>query len=523
LATAPLIYALPSSFAPDTLVALDWPDTTIVPEGRERLARVYLDTFDWRFFAAGEVLEALVHPGAGAELVLRRLGTGEVLGTQRVAGLPRFAEDLTYGAVGTRLAGVLGVRALLPLVRLEADRLRFSLRDGEDKTVLRLEYQRERHAGKTLAPRLQVLPVRGYVRARKAVLRALAGLGGVVPAPEDPLFAASALAGRVPGDYRSKLELALDPNQRADVAGRTVLRALFTGLERNEAGVRADWDSEFLHDFRVAVRRTRSFLSQVKGVFPSQRVDRFGREFAWLQGLTGPTRDMDVYLLAFDGFKAELPGEQGEDLEPFRAFLRRHKAAEHGRLIQGLDSSRYTRLKRDWRAFLAAAPPVSSTLDHAMEPIRVVASRRIRRMERRALDEGRAIGPDSPAEALHELRKTCKKLRYLMEFFRSLYPREAIAGLIKELKRLQDNLGEFQDLQVQQEALARFIEAMRAEAALPAPTEAAMHRLMSVLHGRQLDARAEFAERFAQFDSPGNRKRFKALFGKAVGPAMAAA
>ena len=48
--------------------------------------------------------------------------------------------------------------------------------------------------------------------------------------------------------------------------GRT--RSLQT-LRINEDGVRKDLDSEFLHDFRVAVRRTRSALSQIKGVFPA--------------------------------------------------------------------------------------------------------------------------------------------------------------------------------------------------------------------------------------------------------------
>jgi len=52
------------------------------------------------------------------------------------------------------------------------------------------------------------------------------------------------------------------------------------------------------------------------------------------------------------------------------------------------------------------------------------------------------------AEKLHEPGKTCKKLRYLMEFFQGLYPVTKIGELILVLKGLQDKLGAFNDLYV---------------------------------------------------------------------------
>ena len=65
------------------------------------------------------------------------------------------------------------------------------------------------------------------------------------------------------------------------------------------------------------------------------------------------------------------------------------------------------------------------------------------------MTQGRAITDGSPPEEYHELRKTCKKLRYLVEFFRSLFPRREMGRVITALKLLQDNLGEYQDLYVQ--------------------------------------------------------------------------
>ena len=52
---------------------------------------------------------------------------------------------------------------------------------------------------------------------------------------------------------------------------------------------------------------------------------------------------------------------------------------------------------------------------------------------------GTAIDDDTPAEDLHELRKVGKELRYLLEFFASLYPAEVVKPLVKSLKGLQDH------------------------------------------------------------------------------------
>jgi CHAD domain-containing protein len=128
------------------------------------------------------------------------------------------------------------------------------------------------------------------------------------------------------------------------------------------------------------------------------------------------------------------------------------------------------------------------------------------------LEDGRAVRPASPPRALHEVRIACKKLRYLMEFFRSLFPAEAIAPLIKALKAFQDNLGEHQDLAVQQDQLRGFERAMAREGTLPAETRAAMEELVEHLATRQAEVRRQFAERFAGFSGAETRAAFRALF-----------
>ena len=219
---------------------------------------------------------------------------------------------------------------------------------------------------------------------------------------------------------------------------------------RTSTGAIADVDSEFLHDLRVAVRRTRSAQRQLRGVFPPEPLGHFREEFRWLQQATGPTRDLDVYLLGFDDLVAGLDDERRSDLAPLRTLLRRRRAAERRRMVRALRSPRFTALLEAWRAFLdgLSALPVDDRPD-AARPIADLAAERIRRTYRRMVEQGRAIDDASPAEALHELRKLGKELRYLLEFFAALFPVEVVKPMVADLKGLQDVLGRFYDREVQ--------------------------------------------------------------------------
>ncbi|MFQ5660808.1 MAG: CHAD domain-containing protein [Gammaproteobacteria bacterium] len=302
-----------------------------------------------------------------------------------------------------------------------------------------------------------------------------------------------------------------DPFQRADVTIKQILYDLLGVMEQNEEGILQDSDPEYLHDFRVAIRRTRSLLGQIEGVLPERRITRFGRDFSWLGNITGPCRDMDVYLISFDAYQSSLPASKRGDLGPLQEYLYRHKEREHKRLTKALATKRYQKLKHDWRDFLKRPPVRVSKLPHAGRPVIHVASERIWRVYRKAIKQGRDIGPGSPAIKLHELRKTCKKLRYLNEFFQFLYPEREIRALIESLKTLQDNLGEFQDLQVQQGSLRTFALEMERETGISSETRHAMEILVFRLEQRKQRVRVNFAQRFNRFASTANHGLYRKI------------
>ena len=118
---------------------------------------------------------------------------------------------------------------------------------------------------------------------------------------------------------------------------------------------------------------------------------------------------------------------------------------------------------------------------------------------------------DIDSEFLHDLRKRCKELRYLVEMFGSLHDPGQRSQAVRELKALQDCLGEFQDTQVQQEEIRAFAAQMMEERAAPATTLLAMGEIAAGLAARQRQARIEFAGRFHAFASKPSQNRINAL------------
>ncbi|MEA2223840.1 MAG: hypothetical protein QOH83_2216, partial [Solirubrobacteraceae bacterium] len=131
---------------------------------------------------------------------------------------------------------------------------------------------------------------------------------------------------------------------------------------------------------------------------------------------------------------------------------------------------------------------------------------------RRMVRMGGAIDADSPPEALHELRKKGKELRYLLEFFAPIFPSEVVRPMVTTLKGLQDVLGRFQDREVQADLLRSLGDDV---AALEggAPALMAMGVLVQRLLADQAAARAEFSESFAAFAAKPQREVVAETFG----------
>ncbi|MEO0420923.1 MAG: CHAD domain-containing protein [Pseudomonadota bacterium] len=513
-------YALPEDFA-----AADIADTlcqrfALRDLGAQRWVVCYFDTFDWRLFNQGYVLEEHRN-GSSNHLHWRCLENGAPDRVLPNARMPHFAHELPVGAFRERLSGFTEPRALLPqvIVHTQAHTLNFENDDG--KTLARLTFETgsladadHTKAAPVVARRLRLQPLRGYEASCKALSREVKRLG-LRLAEHDLMVEALAFSGRRPACYVVRPRVHLAPEARTDEAARQLLSAFFGVMQCNLPGVRARTDPEFLHDFRTSLRRARALLSELDGVFPKRTLERYRRDLKWLGEITGDARDLDVLVLSLDDY-ASLLEEEGEVREAFsthcQSFVARELEQAYERLHERLASVRFERLVSSLKEFVASPAPRRTPLEHAMAPIDGYARARLRRRFRKLRKAAVGAGDGQDAQVLHDARIVAKRCRYLLDAFATLLPKDRVRALRRELKALQDQLGTHHDCYVHEQALITLSERMRLQDALTPAVASAIEQLRVGLQAKQRDLGVEAAASLRTFASKDMRVLCKALF-----------
>lgn len=507
MAEIPVHFELPGNLAVEKFISSTAKKFPLQLTAQYYAVKTFYDSFDWRLYNAALVCE-LNQSKSFSCLNLINQDNEQVVIRMELEKIPAFIAELGDIPLTQRLLPLLEMRALLPVTRLNLQQYQINILNKDQKTIARLtleEYESLKH-------RVTLESIKGYDKATTRLSEFFTNTLALKVITKPLLIAALKTQGRKPGDYSSKLNINLDPAVSAQQAVKIIYSQLLQAIKLNEQGAINAIDSEFLHDFRVAVRRTRAGLSQFKMVSPDEITERYGKYFAWLGEITSTTRDLDVYLLNFEDYKISLPAAIRNDLNPLREFLKLRQAAAQKELARQLQSKQYLTPLIAWEQYLKQ-PVVEQT--KAKLSIKQLADLRIWKVYQRVIKQGSTINKHSPATDLHELRKTCKKLRYLIEFFQSLYPAVEIKALLKTLKELQELLGDFQDCAVQEQALTHFSEEMQ-ESDCPEQTFAAIAELVQVLEAKRCKARTDFNGCFEMFAAPKNCAIFKSLFARKV-------
>jgi len=470
-----------------------------------------LDTFDGRLAARG--LRLTVRRGEGDDAFAVTLsGRDAVAVTVATAGVPSRADDLPAGPLRRRVAEALGIRALVELVVFDCRWSDVARRDADGKIdVAATLIGGVTVGGSTLdAAWLTVAPLTGYEAAAREVIGELAARLGHGPRPGDASDAVAAAIGADLVGTRIEPGIPLDGRAPALAGFRAVLGNLQAAVVANRPGVIADVDTEFLHDLRVAVRRSRVVLGNARGVIDPEVLARARAGFARLGDLTGPARDLDVYQLEWSSMLDGLDPTTASLLEPVHEHLAVERAAAQAGLAAELAGAGTDELVDWWSAWLAGEDAGSSdAAPRAGEPLGPFVERRIRRAYRRLVRHGRAVTAESPAERLHEVRKDAKKLRYLIECFGSLFEPGPRAAFLKRLKTLQEVLGEHQDAAVHVRQLRDVAGDLAGR--VPVETVLAVGQLVERMDDRRRAGRARFEECFAGVDTPRTRRALRDL------------
>jgi CHAD domain-containing protein len=465
-------------------------------QARETVAVIdhrWVDTFDRRLRRAGVTLQLSWGPiseGDRAEI------TGVDVGSpwsvpcflpraRRNENGWRLEQLLGRGPAASVLDPLLGGRALLPIARLRVRRHTVSLRDRRGQALGEARWEERLGSGQVL-PRtwLRVTLVGKQRRQAEELRNRLAQAGGLQPSSGGWLAWLDQ-----PGGPRA---MPIEPGEPSAEAVRRILRYLLEVVSANTPGVLADLDVEFLHDLRVAVRRARSAVKLVGDCLPGAGVARLAVDLRWMGDLTTPTRDMDVLLQAVSA-----SGDAAA--EPLLRHLAERRAQGWSRLAAQMQSPRWKTALRRW----AAVTQGGTRPSRGGPTVEDLARDRAGRAYRRAYRIAARLAPDSPPEHFHRLRKRCKELRYLLEFFAPALDDGEYRELLTVLRSLQDCLGEFQDTQVQESELLTLAPV----AATSGPMAVlALGRLDHELRERRERARQAIVPRLEAFTQPKVRR-----------------
>jgi len=279
-------------------------------------------------------------------------------------------------------------------------------------------------------------------------------------APEDLLDFAAALATHLPllpldqskaeRGYRLFLAQPLRPRkadpspleaqQHAAAAFRRLATQGLQMWQTNQFGVLTSADDEFVHQFRVALRRLNSLLKVFRPVLPERYAARWTKRLKALAQITGQVRDLDVM--------------QASILAPMLKSGEPTVAAQARAATACLDAARQA-ARSEFRQLRFGSPLLTfardlQDLDTHEFPKNLprFAERQLAGLHRTALKRlARTVAKPTPERA-HRFRIALKHLRYACEFFAPLFDPDEMAGYAREIGGLQDAFGFLNDFHV---------------------------------------------------------------------------
>ena len=229
----------------------------------------------------------------------------------------------------------------------------------------------------------------------------------------------------------------LNKNMTSEEITGKILNSLLEEIKGEMPGVIEGKNDENLHNFRVAVRRTKTLLKIFRkhlsgdGVYFKKKLTKIMKE-------TQRKRDLDVLIKSLDLYVEE-------EKEEIKLKIEKEIRIEQGRILSIIGS-------REFNGFLAdleeavkkntlfvnklnetePADHFSLTIKKTYKKLRII-------IKNTSLDN----------EELHILRLIFKEFRYILEFSADVLKQDMIIKIISDVKKIQEALGAAHDKIVQ--------------------------------------------------------------------------
>lgn len=433
---------------------------------------ILLDDFDWSIFHSGWLL---IREGKD------KIQLSEANDNQLSASLTntenRFWWQLPTGELADKLKELVPIRAFVEKYSCQLKTDHLTILNADDKIVVRIELYTIIGTGNQGYYFIKSLPLRGYHKEFLQIKKSLESFTSAELPDTNlrSLLLQTDLKINPPG---KKITFQLRGIEPAEVAVSKMAVKMIQLARHQEQGIIDDIDTEFIHQYRVNIRKTRSLISLFKKSFSAQRYLFYKTELKALGGQSNNLRDLDVFLLDQNYYLSMLPEELWPGLvQIFNKIEKRRTIALRG-VVNSLTSETY--LEQISRLLLTLQQAPELVTKQSRLEIKALARKKILAQYQQIYTDGLSITDKTPDQLIHDLRIECKKLRYLLEFFAELFPAKQIKKLIKLLKVLQDNLGRFNDFSVQRNFLLQL-----AQKKISAEELASIHGLAAVLFNKQ--------------------------------------
>lgn len=216
-------------------------------------------------------------------------------------------------------------------------------------------------------------------------------------------------------------------------------------LQRQDQLLRSG-DHEGVHQLRVAARRIRSALTTYTPICEPGAATGLRAELRWFGGVLSEARDAQVLRQRLTALVDQQPPGLvlGPAVDRMNDELQEKYRAGRVHADEALDGERYFRLLDRLEAFLETPPFTDAAGTDAREVVPELVQAELDRLRKRDRAHRRSSSHRDRDLALHEVRKSAKRLRYAAETAEPIFGKRA-TKLAARAEALQELLGEHQD------------------------------------------------------------------------------
>lgn len=269
---------------------------------------------------------------------------------------------------------------------------------------------------------------------------------------------------------------ALKKSQSIASALQGMIGSCLAHVQSNVPGALLKVDEEYLHQVRVGLRRLRVVLSIAQRFRSDEELTALREQVTRLCVELGRSREWDVFVTqTLAPICTRLPEHTG--LREVLSVSERARRKQHAGMENSLASQDFQRMLLRFGAWMHG-----EQWSVAETTLAQFAAQTLEKRSKQVLRRGKELAGEDAAQ-MHALRIACKKLRYSIEMFSSLFNDEKTGSYVAVLSELQDILGTLNDIAVAHRLLNELDNAAR-------------HDTLALIRGWM---EHDYAERVAEF------------------------